>query len=168
MSTLVEESLSVSGILLGKTMGRSPELVRRFDGESEQLAENADPVAKARREHGDEQVGPDMAISRGNEPEREEHRPDHEIHLHLVRSLEREAWHEVAHKHVVGADQQRGERQAADQNLLDPGPGRARRRVRRELGLDFLGESASQLRLRRRLRRRTDRHVGLAPTRLRA
>src|SRR5262249_30955760 len=29
MSTLVEESLSVSGILLGKTMGRSPELVRR-------------------------------------------------------------------------------------------------------------------------------------------
>ena len=27
MSTLVEESLSVSGILLGKTMGRSPELV---------------------------------------------------------------------------------------------------------------------------------------------
>src|SRR5262249_20971053 len=28
MSTLVEESLSVSGILLGKTMGRSPELVR--------------------------------------------------------------------------------------------------------------------------------------------
>ena len=30
MSTLVEESLSVSGILLGKTMGRSHELVDRF------------------------------------------------------------------------------------------------------------------------------------------
>ena len=39
MSTLVEESLSVSGILLGKTMGRSPELVGRFSGESEELAE---------------------------------------------------------------------------------------------------------------------------------
>ena len=39
MSTLVEESLSVSGILLGKTMGRSPELVRRFGGESEDLAD---------------------------------------------------------------------------------------------------------------------------------
>ncbi len=39
MSTLVEESLSVSGILLGKTMGRSPELVRRFSGESEELAD---------------------------------------------------------------------------------------------------------------------------------
>ena len=39
MSTLVEESLSVSGILLGKTMGRSPELVRRFSGESGELAE---------------------------------------------------------------------------------------------------------------------------------
>jgi ATP-binding cassette, subfamily B, bacterial len=39
MSTLVEESLSVSGILLGKTMGRGPELVRRFAGESEQLAD---------------------------------------------------------------------------------------------------------------------------------
>jgi ATP-binding cassette, subfamily B, bacterial len=38
MSTLVEESLSVSGILLGKTMGRSPELVGRFGEESEQLA----------------------------------------------------------------------------------------------------------------------------------
>src|SRR5256714_10283370 len=38
MSTLVEESLSVSGILLGKTMGRSPELVRRFRGESGELA----------------------------------------------------------------------------------------------------------------------------------
>ncbi len=39
MSTLVEESLSVSGILLGKTMGRSPELVSRFSGESEELAD---------------------------------------------------------------------------------------------------------------------------------
>src|SRR3984893_1392895 len=39
MSTLVEESLSVSGILLGKTMGRSPELVRRFSEESEGLAD---------------------------------------------------------------------------------------------------------------------------------
>jgi ATP-binding cassette subfamily B protein len=38
MSTLVEESLSVSGILLGKTMGRSPELVRRFSEESGDLA----------------------------------------------------------------------------------------------------------------------------------
>jgi ATP-binding cassette, subfamily B, bacterial len=39
ISTLVEESLSVSGILLGKTMGRSPELVERFGGESRQLAD---------------------------------------------------------------------------------------------------------------------------------
>ncbi len=39
MSTLVEESLSVSGILLGKTMGRSQELVDRFAGESGQLAD---------------------------------------------------------------------------------------------------------------------------------
>ena len=39
ISTLVEESLSVSGILLGKTMGRSPELADRFSGESEQLAD---------------------------------------------------------------------------------------------------------------------------------
>lgn len=39
MSTLVEESLSVSGILLGKTMGRSSELVERFAGESGQLAD---------------------------------------------------------------------------------------------------------------------------------
>src|SRR5437763_3274078 len=38
-STLVEESLSVSGILLGKTMGRAPALVRRFGGESRELAE---------------------------------------------------------------------------------------------------------------------------------
>jgi ATP-binding cassette, subfamily B, bacterial len=39
MSTLVEESLSVSGILLGKTMGRSRELVRRFSEESGELAD---------------------------------------------------------------------------------------------------------------------------------
>ncbi|HUN79216.1 MAG TPA: ABC transporter ATP-binding protein [Solirubrobacteraceae bacterium] len=39
MSTLVEESLSVSGILLGKTMGRSQELVRRFSNESGELAD---------------------------------------------------------------------------------------------------------------------------------
>ena len=39
MSTLVEESLSVSGILLGKTMGRSPELADRFVRESSELAE---------------------------------------------------------------------------------------------------------------------------------
>jgi ATP-binding cassette subfamily B protein len=39
MSTLVEESLSVSGILLGKTMGRAPELVRRFSSESGELAD---------------------------------------------------------------------------------------------------------------------------------
>jgi ATP-binding cassette subfamily B protein len=38
MSTLVEESLSVSGILLGKTMGRSGELVDRFSHESSELA----------------------------------------------------------------------------------------------------------------------------------
>jgi len=39
MSTLVEESLSVSGILLGKTMGRSRELVDRFSSESSELAD---------------------------------------------------------------------------------------------------------------------------------
>jgi ATP-binding cassette subfamily B protein len=39
MSTLVEESLSVSGILLGKTMGRSSELVKRFSSESSELAD---------------------------------------------------------------------------------------------------------------------------------
>jgi len=39
MSALVEESLSVSGILLGKTMGRSPELAERFERESGDLAE---------------------------------------------------------------------------------------------------------------------------------
>ena len=39
MSTLVEESLSVSGILLGKTMGRGSELAERFEGESKNLAD---------------------------------------------------------------------------------------------------------------------------------
>jgi len=39
MSTLVEESLSVSGIMLGKTMGRSGELADSFVGESERLAD---------------------------------------------------------------------------------------------------------------------------------
>ncbi|MGZ4389795.1 MAG: ABC transporter ATP-binding protein [Gaiellaceae bacterium] len=38
ISTLVEESLSVSGILLGKTMGRSRELAERFAGQSRDLA----------------------------------------------------------------------------------------------------------------------------------
>jgi ATP-binding cassette, subfamily B, bacterial len=38
MSALVQESLSVSGILLGKTMGRSAELAERFDHESERLS----------------------------------------------------------------------------------------------------------------------------------
>ncbi len=38
MSSLVQESLSVSGILLGKTMGRSTELAERFDYESDRLA----------------------------------------------------------------------------------------------------------------------------------
>src|SRR5918999_217817 len=38
MSSLVEESLSVSGILLGKTMGRAPELTERFERESSELA----------------------------------------------------------------------------------------------------------------------------------
>jgi ABC-type multidrug transport system fused ATPase/permease subunit len=38
ISTLVEESLSVSGILLGKTMGRSRELTDRFERESSELA----------------------------------------------------------------------------------------------------------------------------------
>ena len=38
ISSLVQESLSVSGILLGKTMGRSAELAGRFESESERLA----------------------------------------------------------------------------------------------------------------------------------
>jgi ATP-binding cassette, subfamily B, bacterial len=39
ISSLVQESLSVSGILLGKTMGRSGELATRFQDESERLAD---------------------------------------------------------------------------------------------------------------------------------
>ncbi len=39
MSALVAESLSVSGILLAKTMGRSAELAERFTGESSELAD---------------------------------------------------------------------------------------------------------------------------------
>ncbi len=39
ISSLVQESLSVSGILLGKSMGRSDELANRFERESERLAE---------------------------------------------------------------------------------------------------------------------------------
>jgi ATP-binding cassette subfamily B protein len=39
ISSLVQESLSVSGILLGKTMGRGSELADRFDGESARLAD---------------------------------------------------------------------------------------------------------------------------------
>ena len=39
ISALIEESLSVSGILLGKTMGRAGELAERFDRESAELAD---------------------------------------------------------------------------------------------------------------------------------
>jgi ATP-binding cassette subfamily B protein len=39
ISSLVQESLSVSGILLGKTMGRTDELADRFEGDSLRLAE---------------------------------------------------------------------------------------------------------------------------------
>lgn len=39
MSSIVQESLSVSGILLGKTMGRSDALADRFETESARLAE---------------------------------------------------------------------------------------------------------------------------------
>ncbi|MFI2606770.1 ABC transporter ATP-binding protein [Kitasatospora sp. NPDC018619] len=39
MSSAVQESLSVSGILLGRTMGRSGSLAREFTGQSDQLAE---------------------------------------------------------------------------------------------------------------------------------
>jgi ATP-binding cassette subfamily B protein len=38
ISALVEESLSVSGVLLGKSMGRADDLARRFSAESEELA----------------------------------------------------------------------------------------------------------------------------------
>ncbi len=39
LSALVAESLSVSGILLGKTMGRGDDLAERFTGESSQIAD---------------------------------------------------------------------------------------------------------------------------------
>src|SRR5881392_2945348 len=39
ISSLVQESLSVSGILLGKTMGRGGELADRFEGDSLRLAD---------------------------------------------------------------------------------------------------------------------------------
>ena len=39
ISALVAESLSVSGMLLGKTMGRADDLAERFTGESDQLAD---------------------------------------------------------------------------------------------------------------------------------
>jgi ATP-binding cassette subfamily B protein len=38
VSSIVQESLSVSGILLGKTMGRSGDLAQRFETESKRLA----------------------------------------------------------------------------------------------------------------------------------
>jgi ATP-binding cassette subfamily B protein len=39
VSSIVQESLSVSGILLGKTMGRTDDLAERFESESARLAE---------------------------------------------------------------------------------------------------------------------------------
>ena len=39
VSSIVQESLSVSGILLGKTMGRTEDLAERFAGESRRLAD---------------------------------------------------------------------------------------------------------------------------------
>jgi ATP-binding cassette subfamily B protein len=39
VSSIVQESLSVSGILLGKTMGRTDDLAERFEGESQRLAD---------------------------------------------------------------------------------------------------------------------------------
>ncbi|MEV0648489.1 ABC transporter ATP-binding protein [Phytomonospora sp. NPDC050363] len=39
VTSLVEESMSVSGILLGKTLGRGPAQVARFTGESDRLAQ---------------------------------------------------------------------------------------------------------------------------------
>jgi ATP-binding cassette subfamily B protein len=39
MSALVAESLSVSGIMLGKTMGRGDDLAQRFSGESREIAD---------------------------------------------------------------------------------------------------------------------------------
>ncbi|WP_245899384.1 ABC transporter ATP-binding protein [Nonomuraea indica] len=39
LASMVQESLSISGILLGRTMGRSPQLTSRFAGASDELAE---------------------------------------------------------------------------------------------------------------------------------
>ncbi|MEV0202397.1 ABC transporter ATP-binding protein [Nonomuraea sp. NPDC050691] len=39
ISSMVQESLSISGILLGRTMGRSAELTRRFSAASDELAD---------------------------------------------------------------------------------------------------------------------------------
>src|SRR6185503_7005053 len=39
ISALIEESLSISGVLLGKTMGRREELAERFERESAELAD---------------------------------------------------------------------------------------------------------------------------------
>src|SRR5207302_3937993 len=39
LSALVNESLSVSGIMLGKTMGRGRDLAERFTGESQEIAD---------------------------------------------------------------------------------------------------------------------------------
>ncbi|NUP62812.1 MAG: ABC transporter ATP-binding protein [Nonomuraea sp.] len=39
ISSMVQESLSISGVLLGRTMGRSPELTERFGRSSDELAE---------------------------------------------------------------------------------------------------------------------------------
>jgi ATP-binding cassette subfamily B protein len=39
VSSIVQESLSVSGILLGKTMGRTEDLAQRFEAESERLSQ---------------------------------------------------------------------------------------------------------------------------------
>ena len=39
LCALVSESLSVSGIMLGKTMGRGEDLAERFTGESREIAD---------------------------------------------------------------------------------------------------------------------------------
>jgi ABC-type bacteriocin/lantibiotic exporter with double-glycine peptidase domain len=58
ISSLVQESLSVSGILLGKTMGRGAELADRFEGESARLADLEVPLAHGRAL--DDGVDPDV------------------------------------------------------------------------------------------------------------
>ena len=58
ISSLVQESLSVSGILLGKTMGRADELATRFEDESARLAD-----LEVRQPHDrplDDGVDPDL------------------------------------------------------------------------------------------------------------